>query len=91
MGQDFSEPPKGQSIQPDLEMKRNPTEEEYKKVAEAIFANNRVEATSMYLSITECGLTEAQEFIKTLTAELNESKPERFVRKKQGKRNWLSL
>jgi ribosomal protein L7/L12 len=71
-------------------MKREPTPEEYEKITQAVFGNDRVEATSMYLSITECGLTEAQEFIKTLTAELKESNPDKFARKKVGKRNWLA-
>ena len=71
-------------------MKRDPTEAEYEKIAEAIFANDRVEATSMYLSITECGLTEAQEVIRNLTAELKENRPDKFARKKQGRRHWLA-
>jgi hypothetical protein len=70
-------------------MKREPTEGEKAKIAEAVFANNRVEATNIYISARECGLTEAQEFIKTLTAELKESSPEKFARKKPAKRNWL--
>ncbi len=72
-------------------MKRDPTEDEYEKIAEAIFANDRVEATNIYLSITECGLTEAQGYIKNLTAELKETKPDKFARKKQGKRTWLPI
>lgn len=72
-------------------MKREPTDEECEKIRETLFANDRVEATSMYLSITECGLTEAQEFIRKLTAELKESQPEKFARKKAGKRNWLPM
>jgi hypothetical protein len=70
-------------------MKREPTEEEYGKISQAIFAYDRVEATNIYLSITECGLTEAQEYIKTLTVELMEANPEKFARKKARKRNWL--
>ncbi len=58
---------------------------------DAIFGHDRVEATTIYISITECGLTEAQEFIRTLTAELKESHPDRFARKKLGKRNWLPI
>jgi len=68
-------------------MKREPTEEEHGKITEAILGGDRVEATSIYLSITECGLTEAQEFIKTLTAQLKESKPEKFARRRQRKRS----
>lgn len=76
-------------VLPHPKMKREPTEEEYEKVTEAIFAGDRVEATNIYISITECGLTEAQEFIRRLTAELKESKPEKFARKKARKRHWL--
>jgi hypothetical protein len=47
---------------------------------------DRIEATSIYISITECGLTEAQEFIKALTTELQAENPEKFV-KKQPKRH----
>ena len=72
-------------------MKRTPTEQEYQKITEAIFGNDRVEATNLYLSITECGLTEAQDFVKTLTAELKESSPDKFARKKSRGRNWLPL
>lgn len=72
-------------------MKRDPTAEDLAKIADAIFGNDRVEAVSIYISITRCGLTEAQDFINKLTAELTVSHPEKFERKKQGKRNWLSL
>ncbi len=72
-------------------MKRDPTTEDLAKIADPIFGNDRVEAVSIYLSITECGLTEAQDFINQFTAELKASHPEKFERKKKGKRNWLSL
>ena len=72
-------------------MKRDPTEAEYEKIADAVFANNRVEATNIYLSITECGLTQAQEYIRSLTARLKESEPDKFARKKPGRRNWLPV
>jgi len=70
-------------------MKRDPTVEEHAKIADAIFGNDRVEAVSIYISITECGLTEAQDFINGLTAELTASHPEKFTRQKQGKRHWF--
>jgi ribosomal protein L7/L12 len=70
-------------------MKRAPTEQEIEKITDAIFLNDRVEAINLYISISECGLTEAQDFIKNLTAELRESNPEKFTRKKQGRRSWL--
>jgi hypothetical protein len=58
-----------------------PTEEERKKILRAIASGDRIGATSMYISRTECGLTEAQAFIKALTAELQAESPERFVQK----------
>jgi hypothetical protein len=70
-------------------MKRDPTNEEHEKITDAILANKRVEATNFYLSSTERGLTEAQDFVKSLTVALKESNPEKFVRKKPGKRHWL--
>ena len=70
-------------------MKREPTAEEHAKIADAVFANDRVEAVSIYLSITECGLTEAQDFINQLTEELTASSPEKFARRRKRKRTWL--
>ena len=55
-------------------------------ITRAIFAGDRVEATNIYISITECGLTEAQEFIKARTAELKESHPDKFSPRSSKKR-----
>ena len=60
-------------------IKREPTAEELEKIGRAIAAGNRIGAISMYISITECGLTEAQQFIKTLTTELQSENPEKFA------------
>ena len=57
-------------------MKREPTAEEREKIVRAIAAGDRIGATSMYISITECGLTEAQTFIKAVTTELQLENPE---------------
>jgi ribosomal protein L7/L12 len=70
-------------------MKREPTEGEYEKVRDAIFGGDRIEAIMIYSSIKQCGLTEAQDFIRSLTAELKETNPARFIRKKQGKSHWV--
>jgi ribosomal protein L7/L12 len=70
-------------------MKREPTEAEYGKITEAIFGGDRIEAITLFSSIKQCGLTEAQDFIRSLTAELKESNPARFVRKRQGKSHWV--
>jgi len=72
-------------------MKREPTENEFEKIKEAVFGGDRIEATTTYISITQCGLTEAQDFVRTLTAELTESNPAKFVRKKQGRSYWVRL
>jgi hypothetical protein len=62
-------------------MKREPTQEERGKIVRAIAAGDRIGATSMYISITECGLTEAQKF--TLTTELQLENPEKFTSEKR--------
>jgi ribosomal protein L7/L12 len=64
-------------------MKREPTKEEREKIVRAIAGGDRIRAISMYISITECGLTEAQEFIKALTSELQLENPEKFAKKEQ--------
>ena len=69
-------------------MKREPTAEEREKIDRAIIDGDRIEATSLYISITECGLTEAQVFIKALTTELKSKNPEKFAQKQQ-KRRWF--
>jgi hypothetical protein len=45
------------------------------------YSGDKIEATSIYISITECGLTKAQEFIKARTTELQAENPEQFVQK----------
>jgi hypothetical protein len=64
-------------------MRREPTAEEREKIVRAIAAGDRIGATSMYISITECGLTEAQEFIKARTTKLQAKNPEKLAQKQQ--------
>ena len=74
-------------------MKREPTQEEREKIVRAIAAGDRIGATSMYISITEYGLTEAQKFIQALTTELELGKPGKFAprqKKKHRIRFWVS-
>lgn len=59
-------------------MKREPTEKEYDQIDQAIFAGDRVEAINVYISITECGLTEAQKFVARRTEELKRDLPDKF-------------
>jgi hypothetical protein len=74
-------------------MKREPTQEEREKIVRAIAAGDRIGATSMYISITEWGLTEAQKFIKALTTEVELGNPEKFAQRQQKRhrvRFWVS-
>jgi hypothetical protein len=63
-------------------MKREPTEEEHRRITEAIYVGDRVEATYLYISITECGLTEAQTFIRQLTSEVNSTEEGKQIAKR---------
>jgi hypothetical protein len=73
-------------------MKRDFTPDDLARITQSILGGDRVEATSIYISVTECGLTEAQKFVNALTAELRDTKPEKFSRKPQSKRNlWQRL
>ena len=65
-------------------MKREPTEEERERIFRAIAAGDRIEATRIYFSITDCGLTAAQEFVKARTDELKDT--ETFAAKQKRKR-----
>ena len=64
-------------------IKREPTAQELEKIGRAIAAGNRIGATSMYISITECDLTEAQQFIKALTTELQSENPEKLAQRQK--------
>jgi hypothetical protein len=66
-------------------MKREPTEEDLAQIARAIAMDDRIEATSMYITITGCGLTEAQIFIREKTLDMQGKEPEKFVRKPKRK------
>lgn len=57
------------SAQWDQDMKRELKQEEREEIVAAVAAGDRVKATSIYLSATEGNLTEAQNFIRTLTQE----------------------
>ncbi len=49
-------------------MKRELKPEEREDIVNAVAVGDRVKATSIYLSATEGNLTDAQNFVKTLTA-----------------------
>jgi hypothetical protein len=56
-------------VVPIKDMKRELKPEEHEEIVAAVAAGDRVKATSIYLSATEGNLTDAQNFIRTLTAE----------------------
>jgi hypothetical protein len=67
-------------------MKREPSEAEQERILCAIAAGDRIEAIRIYFSITNCGLTAAQQFISARTDELKAEDPERFAAKQKRKR-----
>ncbi len=66
-------------------MKREPTEEELARIDGAIERGDRIEATSLYIEITGCGLTEAQTFIRGKTLDAQGREPGKFARKPKRK------
>ena len=50
-------------------MKRELKPEEHEEIVNAVAAGDRIKATSIYLSATGGNLTDAQNFVRTLTAE----------------------
>jgi flagellar biosynthesis/type III secretory pathway protein FliH len=58
-------------------MKRELKPEEREEIIAAVAAGDRVTATSIYLSATEGNLTEAQNFIRSLTEERIEAAREK--------------
>jgi hypothetical protein len=57
--------------------------EEHVEMVSAIAAGDRVKATRIYLSATEGNLTEAQNFIKTLTVEAETAQSKRSSKKRR--------
>jgi hypothetical protein len=57
-------------------MKRELKPEEREKIVNAVAAGDRVKATSIYLSATEGNLTDAQNFVRSLTVEKIETAQE---------------
>ena len=50
-------------------MKREPKAAEHEEIVRAVAAGDRIKATSIYLSVTEGNLTDAQNYVKALTAD----------------------
>ena len=64
-------------------MKRELSPEDRDMIIQSVIAGERVEATSIYISITGCGLMEAQEYIHELTEEMKATHPKMFARKRR--------
>ena len=59
-------------------MRRKLKPEEREEIVKAVAAGDRVKAKSIYLSATEGNLTEAQNFIKSLTVESERAEADRL-------------
>ena len=58
-------------------MRRELNPEEHEEIVSAVAAGDRIKATNIYLSATEGSLTDAQNYVKRLTAEAEASESER--------------
>ena len=62
-------------------MKRELKPEEHEEIASAVAAGDRIKAKNIYLSATEGNLTDAQNYLKTLTAQSRSSGVRAIVKK----------
>src|SRR5205814_7243473 len=62
-------------------MKRELKPEEHEKIVNAVAAGDRIKALNIYLSATEGNLTDAQNYLRTLSAKAEVAESERFVKK----------
>jgi DNA-binding GntR family transcriptional regulator len=58
-------------------MKRELQPEEHEEIVSAVAAGDRIKAKNIYLSATEGNLTDAQNYLKTLTAKAGAAESER--------------
>jgi DNA-binding GntR family transcriptional regulator len=62
-------------------MKRELKPEEHEEIVSAVAAGDRIKAKNIYLSATEGNLTDAQNYLRTLSAKAEVAESERFVEK----------
>ncbi len=62
-------------------MKRELKPEEHQEIVSAVAAGDRIKAKNIYLSATEGNLTDAQNYLRTLSAKAEVAESERFVEK----------
>jgi len=58
-------------------MKRELKPEEHEEIVSAVAAGDKIKAKNIYLSATEGNITDAQNYLKTLTAKAGAAKSER--------------
>ncbi len=58
-------------------MKRELKPEEHEEIVSAVAAGDKIKAKNIYLSATEGNLTDAQNYLKTLTAKARAAESER--------------
>ena len=62
-------------------MKRELKPEEHEEIVSAVAAGDRIKAKNIYLSATEGNLTDAQNYLRMLSAKAEVGESERFVEK----------
>ena len=62
-------------------MKRELKPEEHQEIVSAVAAGDRIKAKNIYLSATEGNLTDAQNYLKTVTVKAKAAASERAVKK----------
>jgi hypothetical protein len=62
-------------------MKRELKPEEHEEIVSAVAAGDRIKAKNIYLSATEGNLTDAQNYLRALSAKAEVAESERFVEK----------
>ena len=59
-------------------MSNMPTDADFQKIKDLIFAGNKIGAIKAYRKLMGADLAEAKSAVEEMTAELRESEPERF-------------
>jgi DNA-binding GntR family transcriptional regulator len=62
-------------------MKRELKPEEHEEIVSAVAAGDKIKAKNIYLSATEGNLTDAQNYLKTVTVKAKAAASERSVKK----------
>jgi len=65
-----------------------PTEDDLARIKHAVFAGDRIQAINIYISITECGLTQAQAYIKKISADVKSNRNGKNVVKQYKRREF---